>query len=147
MNKRLQMTDKKLLVCLILTVTSIPGSVSSTHAQTPERNALNQQMIASAISAGLDSITRDPQSRKWTYRARCTCCGKERTAGYACREIRTLLRILPCARTSLHRNGIMHSATIFQSLRIQSRESRICLPGPSNAAIAIRTTRLAHLSK
>lgn len=59
MNKRLHVTGKRLLACLIFSVTSIPYSVSSIHAQTPERNALNQQMIASAISAGPDSITRD----------------------------------------------------------------------------------------
>jgi hypothetical protein len=59
MNMRLHIIDKSLLVCLILSVTSIPYSVSSIHAQSPERSALDQEKIASAISAGPVSITRD----------------------------------------------------------------------------------------
>jgi hypothetical protein len=56
---QLHMTGKRLLVCLILSVTSIPYSILAIYAQTPERSASNQAKIASAISAGPDSITRD----------------------------------------------------------------------------------------
>ena len=59
MKMRLRIIGKSLLVCLILTVTSTAGSVSSIYAQTSERSALNQAKIASAISAGPDSITRN----------------------------------------------------------------------------------------
>src|ERR1700733_2342413 len=58
MKMRLHKFGRKQLTFLIFSVISIPSDVSMIHGQMPGKNTLTSAKIASAVSAGPESITR-----------------------------------------------------------------------------------------